>query len=293
MILNIGNNPDLAVAPTGTFNITGIEDQESSSVSPTDGYALWVTDSSNITPQPNPGGTFAWTASNGSWNSAGNWDVGNKPQGAGDAAIFGGSLSTAATVTLDGLQKISCLTFANANAATIGTNAATTGYTLAAGSSGTLTLDSSGSTAVITVISGSHAITAPVALADSLNVSVSADSTLTLSGGISENISGMSLTLDGGGLLILSGTNTYNGGTTVDDGTLIATNNDSLPVGGSLTVGTDGTVIFGSSAIVVSSTFASATLQISPVPEPGTLAILAVAIVGFLLKCRTRGKNHE
>ncbi len=50
MILNIGNNPDLAVAPTGTFNITGIEDQESTSVSSTDGYTLWVTDSSNITP---------------------------------------------------------------------------------------------------------------------------------------------------------------------------------------------------------------------------------------------------
>ncbi len=292
MILNIGNNPDLAVAPTGTFNITGIEDQESLSVSPTDGYTLWVTDSSNITPQPNPGGTFAWTGSNGSWNATGNWDVGNKPQGAGDAAIFGGALTTAATVTLDGPQKIGCLTFANANAATIGTNAATTGYTLAAGSSGTLTLDNSGSTAAITVISGSHAITAPVALADSLNVSVSADSTFMLLGGISENSPGMSLTLDGGGLLILSGTDTYTGGTTVDAGTLILASNTAIADGTSLTVGAGGTLIFDPS-VVATSTFLPAAAQINAVPEPSSLALLVVAIAGFLVNCRPRRRHHE
>ena len=291
MILNIGNNPDLAVAPTGTFNITGIEDQESTSVSPTDGYTLWVTDSSNITPRPNPGGTFAWTGSNGSWNAAGNWDVGNKPQGAGDAAIFGGSLTTAATVTLDGPQKIGCLTFANANAATIGTNAATTGYTLAAGSSGALTLDNSGSTAVITVISGSHAITAPVALADSLDVSVSADSTLTLSGGISENSPGMSLTLDGGGVLILSGTDTYSGGTTVDAGTLILTSNSAIADGTSLTVGSGGVFIFDP-ATAAASTYSSAATQVSSVPEPGSLALLAAAVAGLVWKCRTRRRPY-
>ena len=292
MILNIGNNTDLATAPTGTFNITGIEDQESTSVSPTDGYTLWVTDSSNITPQPNPGGTFAWTGSNGSWNAAGNWDVGNKPQGAGDAAIFGGSLTTAATVTLDGPQKIGCLTFANANAATVGTNAATTGYTLAAGSSGALTLDNSGSTAVITVISGSHAIAAPVALADSLDVSVSANSTLTFSGGISENSPGMSLTLDGGGLLVLGGTNAYSGGTTVDAGTLLVADSGSLPAGGSLTIGAGGMFVFDPSA-VAASTFSPAAAQIKAVPEPGSVALLVVAVAGFLVNCRTRRRHHE
>ena len=59
---------------------------------------------------------------------------------------------------------------------------------------------------------------------------MAAGSSLTLSGGIGENSPGMSLTEDGGGLLILSGTNTYTGGTTVDAGTLVLASNTALPM---------------------------------------------------------------
>jgi len=154
MILNLGNNPNLTTAPTGAFNVTGIEDQESTDGSNQDGYTLWVTDSGNVSIQANSGGTFNWSGSGGSWNAVGNWNLGSKPRNAGDVAILGGSLAVTATVTLDGNQKAGGLIFANSNSAT-------TGYMLSAGTGGTLTLDNSGATALLTVMSGSHTITAP------------------------------------------------------------------------------------------------------------------------------------
>ena len=286
MILNIGNNPNLTAAPTGAFNVTGILDQESTDGSNQDGYTLWLTDSGNVSAQPNSGGTFNWSGSGGSWNAAGNWNPGNKPQNAGDVAVLGGSLALAATVTLDGAQKAGGLIFANSNSST-------TGYTLSAGTGGTLTLDNSGTTALVTVMSGSHTITAPLMLADNLDAAVAVGSSLTLSGSIGENRPGISFSEDGGGLLVLSGTSTYSGGTTVNAGTLILASNTALADGTSLTVGAGGVLIFDPSAAVAASVFSSATLQVNPVPEPSTLMLAAVAIGGFLSKRGRRRKDRE
>ncbi len=285
MILNIGNNPNLTTAPSGAFNVAGVEDQESTDGSNQDGYTLWLSDSADVTPLPNSGATLNWTGSSGSWNAAGNWSLGAKPQNPGDVAILGGSLAVAATVTLDGPQKAGSLVFFN-------TNPATTGYTLAPGTGGTLTLDNSGATALVTVFSGSHAITAPLALADNLDASVAVGSSLSIAGGVSESSPGTSLTEDGGGLLFLSGTNSYSGGTTVDAGTLLVTDGPALPAGGSLTVGAGGTLIFDPSA-VAAGTIRSVASQITAVPEPGTMALLAVAIGGCLIHCHARRKDLE
>ena len=73
--------------------------------------------------------------------------------------------------------------------------------------------------------------------------------------------------------MVLSGTNTYRGGTIVGAGTLIATNSEALPDGSSLIVGNAS--FFPSYAPVIP---AAAAL---PVPEPGTMALLA-AVLGTL-----------
>src|SRR5208282_1365769 len=134
---------------------------------------------------------------------------------------------------------------------------ASLGYTLSGSGSNDLTLNSSGTPlagaeATITVSGGSHAIDAPVVLADNLLVMTGGSNAWTLSFGTASSITdggaGYSLTMSGsGGTLILSGTNTYGGGTIVDAGTLLITNDTALPVGTSLTVGAGATLIFDSS----------------------------------------------
>jgi len=97
----------------------------------------------------------------------------------------------------------------------------------------------------------------------------------------------LALLKTGSGQLILSGSNTYMGGTTVDDGTLYVTNSNALPTETRLTIGAGGTLIFDPSAffaspmiLSVASRFSSPTME--TVPEPGTLSLLGVSIIGLL-----------
>ncbi len=81
----------------------------------------------------------------------------------------------------------------------------------------------------------------------------------------------------GAGTLVLSGSDTYSGRTVVDGGTLVVATSAAVPGGSNLTVGAGGTFLFDPSAINGSSLAASPAAGIAPVPEPGTLALLAVA----------------
>ena len=76
------------------------------------------------------------------------------------------------------------------------------------------------------MISGTHWVETPILL-DS-NLIVSDSGSLTLSGNLSDGGLAKSLTLDGGGELILSGTGSYSGGTVVNTGTLIVASNNGL-----------------------------------------------------------------
>ena len=230
------------------------------------GYALQV-GSGYLTLVPSLPGPAIWTSSSsGSWTNANNWSSDSVPSGQAAQAVVGAGTATPLTITLDGPQTLGTLTFAN-------TSSATTGYTLAPGTGGTLTMNDTGSTAnfaQIFVNSGSHGISAPVVLAESLSIIPSASTTLDIAG----NISGSgTLLLDGPGTLILSSSNSYSGGTTVAAGTLIATSSESLLDGSSLTVGANAGSIFAAA-----SPAAVPALQgLAAVPEPGTLALFSVA----------------
>jgi autotransporter-associated beta strand protein len=83
------------------------------------------------------------------------------------------------------------------------------------------------------------------------------------------------LTATGSGILTLSGTNSYTGGTIVNGGELILTSATAVLDGSNLTVGDPGAF---PAPIIPSPTASSepdAAASIAAVPEPGALALLA------------------
>ena len=220
-------------------------------------------------------GTWLGTANN--WNSSSSWTDGNTngvpgdgTRGTGvDSATFSGSGSTTA-INLDITPNLAALNFSGTN------------YTL---SNGSLTMQSNTGTSAVTVNGGTQTVAAAVQIAGgSLQVSASNNSVLQISGNVSDDNGQESLTLDGDGSgeLVLSGTNnTYGGGTNVLDGTLVVASAGALLDGSSLTVGADALAL---GAVVP----AAAAERIAAVPEPGTLALLAVAALLCGLAWRRR-----
>ena len=188
-------------------------------------------------------GAAQWnSAGSDSWNTNGDWidtysGASVAPPGlrgvAGDTVLF--ASATGSTIWLDG---------ANPSVAGITFDSSTTSYNITSqGTGGVLQLANGGNSASITVSSGSHTISAPVALLSNVSVLPAAGSQLTISGGISG--AGQSLTVDGGGTVVLSGANSYTGRTMVSAGTLILSNSSAIAAGASLTVGAGAGILFG------------------------------------------------
>ena len=119
---------------------------------------------------------------------------------------------------------------------------------------------------------------------------VDAGSTLNVTGYFSNLYGSFGLIKAGGGTMILSnGLNAYASGTDVEAGTLIATTSGAIPDGTSLTVGAGGALIFEASAAAGGQSLAaSCGAVVAAVPEPGTLALLAVGAMLTLLYRRRR-----
>ena len=224
------------------------------------------------------GGSGGWNSdADGVVSGPGNW-AGGMPSAAGDAATFGPAISAPRTITVDAPVTFGSLTFEGSNR-----------YTLSGSNS--VTLQMPGGSPQITVLAGSHTISAPVALAGNLAVNTAVGDSLELSGDVSDAGGvGAALTLSGNGELILSGVNTYSGGTNVDAGTLYVTK--SIPNGTRLTVGGSGVFVFDPAQALASDTAVSGTAvsggamssgamsggAATAVPEPGTLVLLVVVL---------------
>ncbi len=173
-------------------------------------------------------GTWLNPVAGFSWGTAANWSNSHIPGVSGDAANFAGATATS-TVTLDAPRTVGSMSFSS------GANP----YTIAAGSGGpstVLTLSDPSGTATVNNYSGSNTISAPVALSSNAAITViNTSDTLTVSGNIG-GTGGLSVDNPGNGFVLLSGTNTYGGGTTVVEGNLELGSSAALPTGSALTL---------------------------------------------------------
>lgn len=205
----------------------------------------------------------------GSWNVAGNWSAG-VPSGVGAVATFGTVPTSPVVVTVDGPKTVGSITFDNTN-----------GYTVTGGAGDAITFDSGIAGSLITVISGNHTLAAPVILNGSFNSAPGVGTTLTISGDIS---GARSLTQNGVGTTVLSGTNSYAAtvvtlgklqiGTGGATGTLGA-GAVSVATGANLTINRGDTVSFGN-AITAPGTVTLSGAGSTTLSGNNTFATLAV-----------------
>ena len=180
--------------------------------------------------------TFVNQAAVGSWLTAGNWTPTGLPTSVDDVLINGGTGEMRLTSGSLAIQYIEYNSVSDSRQLTINTTT---------GTSRTLTLNGSGSNPLIAQTGGSsttftihtNSSTGSGALILQLNASgdfnvQNSGATLSISSVISETGGSRSITKTGTGTLIMSGANTYSGGTTLGTG--------APNTGGTISLGADG-----------------------------------------------------
>jgi autotransporter-associated beta strand protein len=213
--------------------------------------------------------------------------------------VYGGVLADGGTSSL-ALTKIGSgmLTLTGANSYSGGTTVSGGTLQLGAGNStglgtGGLTLsggelDMNTNSVSLPSLSGAAGTISDESVASGTTTLTLTQSTTTaFSGTIRNGLNGtfVALTLDGPGTVILSGTNTYSGGTNVEAGILEVASPTALAGGTSLIVGQGASSLFG--PIVPAQAGIPTASAVAPVPEPGTLALLAAG-VAFAIGLRRR-----
>ncbi|MFT3786228.1 MAG: PEP-CTERM sorting domain-containing protein [Tepidisphaeraceae bacterium] len=178
--------------------------------------------------------TYTWNVNaDGNWSTAGNWTGSTVPNGASIKATLGSAINAARTVTLDVPVTLKAISFDNA-----------AGYTV--NGSNTLTINGNSSIAALEVVSGSHTISAPVALVGPTRADIAAGSTLSLTGTVTA--AGQDVTKLGDGTLVMPATDSNS--VSVNAGTLKLTGAGNSIVKGA-TIATGTTLDLTSSALVV------------------------------------------
>ncbi|MBU6326397.1 MAG: autotransporter-associated beta strand repeat-containing protein, partial [Verrucomicrobia bacterium] len=173
--------------------------------------------------------SYSWTPTAAGaayeWNTTtqDNWGTGvagSFPNAVDDTANLNINLAGAQTVSLNQAVTLGALNLGDATTSFFAT-------TLQNGTGGSLTFDvSSGNAAINKVTAANTAadiISATITLNDNLvvnNAATASTGSLTISGNIGDGSSGKTLTKIGVGTLILSGTNAYTGGTSINNGSL-------------------------------------------------------------------------
>ena len=199
--------------------------------------------------------------SSGNWVDASNWSAGI-PNAVGAKANFLDYPTAPVTITLNQAVTVGSIVFGNAYSYTVsGANA--------------LTFDTTGANATITSSQSDHAISAPIVLNKSLDVTTAADKTLTLSG----NISGAGgLNATGSGTLLLSGNNTFGGPVGVNAGTLKLSGGNAIANTVAVTVASGTTLDVNGTDETVGSVTSSGTIAMNS----GTLRMSDTSTVAGL-----------
>ena len=191
---------------SNAFQVSG-----STRIFATDGYTVFVASSGSSKNLVLSSGTWnSWKGASGAtWDTAGSWTI-LSPTSNSYVATFADATAASGTVSVNpnGPRTVRGLIFGSS------------ARTYAIGGTNALTLDNTPNAAPATVMvtSGSHSISAPIALASDLTFSGSAGSTLSVTGVISGT---RGVTVNTRGLVLLSGSDTYQGATTVNSGTLV------------------------------------------------------------------------
>jgi autotransporter-associated beta strand protein len=195
--------------------------------------------------------TVTWTAggTDTNWSDAANW--GGSAPAADEILQFGGTAGLDSQNDLAPGTRVNGITFQNdAGAFVLSGNAVNLGGDVVNNSLATQT------------------IALPLALVGGNCTLDAASGNLRISGAIRSSGGQFGIITTGPGAVILSGTNTYTGGTVVNAGTLEVANSNALPDGGNLTVGAGATGAFDSGS-GTSSAVSAADSRVGP--DPGYL----------------------
>jgi fibronectin-binding autotransporter adhesin len=272
----IGNSGALIFGQSGTVTVPGIISGTGSLTQDGPGVVILTASNTYSGSTSILGGTLQ-VGNGGSGASIGNpssiLDNGNLVFNHGDVVLLYSSITGTGSLTQAGSGFLA-LEYSNSYSGTTTISAGTLEVAAVNGIPAETaalvngTLLTNGQTVAISSLSGSGNVENGFTPSNStLSVASGSFSGTIFDGGLSP----LTLAVNGGGELLLSGTNTYSGGTLVESGTLVLASPAAILDGSSLLVGADASSIFG--GVVPSAAGAAA------VPEPGTMALLAAAVV--------------